>query len=100
VQGERVLTVMRPIVNRPECHGCHAEAPYVLGVLVVQRSLKAVDERLKANREEALVVGGLTALAFLAMLLLFMRLFGIGLPRRRFGAHKLSGSWLDPDGKV
>lgn len=104
VDGEPVLTVLRPIVNQPECQACHKTpgAPPVLGVLVVRRSLRPVEARLAENRADTLAVGGVTAAAFLTLLAIFTRLFGIGLPRRRFGdrARGLEGSWVDPEGRA
>jgi two-component system NtrC family sensor kinase len=60
--GRRVLAVIAPIHNEPQCTGpCHVHSPSqsVLGVLDVQFSLSGVDEDLQASERQ--MVGGLTA---------------------------------------
>jgi histidine kinase len=48
--GERVLGLINPIENEPQCTSCHVHRPdqTVLGVLDVKMSLAATDERLAA----------------------------------------------------
>ncbi len=69
--GSRVLAVIVPIRNAPDCStaACHAHAPdkRVLGVLDVQLSLGPVDEQVKAS---LLQMGGGILAAVAAMLLL------------------------------
>ena len=60
--GRRVLAVIAPIHNEPQCTGsCHAHGPSqsVLGVLDVQLSMAGVDEDLLASERQ--MVGGLAA---------------------------------------
>jgi two-component system NtrC family sensor kinase len=60
--GRRVLAVIAPIHNEPQCTGsCHAHGPLqsVLGVLDVQLSMAGVDEDLQASERQ--MVGGLAA---------------------------------------
>ena len=60
--GRRVLAVIAPIHNEPQCTGpCHAHSPSqsVLGVLDVQLSMAGVDEDLQASERQ--MVGGLAA---------------------------------------
>jgi two-component system NtrC family sensor kinase len=60
--GRRVLGVIAPIHNEPQCtSGCHAHAPgqSVLGVLDVQLSMAGVDQDLSASERQ--MVGGLAA---------------------------------------
>lgn len=63
----RVLGLISPIENAPECSnaGCHAHpsSQTVLGVLDVKMSLAAADERLATTRRQLIVAGILTALA-------------------------------------
>jgi two-component system NtrC family sensor kinase len=59
--GRRVLGIIAPIYNEPQCTACHAHpaSQRVLGVLDVQLSLSSVDEDLGAS--EGQMVGGLVA---------------------------------------
>jgi two-component system NtrC family sensor kinase len=60
--GRRVLAVIAPIHNEPQCTGpCHVHGPSqsVLGVLDVQLSMAGVDEDLQASERQ--MVGGLAA---------------------------------------
>jgi two-component system NtrC family sensor kinase len=61
-RGRRVLGVIAPIHNEPQCTtGCHAHLPTqsVLGVLDVQLSMAGVDQDLSASERQ--MVGGLAA---------------------------------------
>jgi len=65
--GERVLGLINPIENAPECYNapCHAHPAEqsVLGVLDVQMSLAEPDARLAAARNQAVAAAVLIALA-------------------------------------
>ncbi|OGF13252.1 MAG: hypothetical protein A2W00_08520 [Candidatus Eisenbacteria bacterium RBG_16_71_46] len=65
--GERVLGLINPIENAPECYNapCHAHPPAqsVLGVLDVQMSMAEPDARLGAARRQAVTAAVLIALA-------------------------------------
>ena len=55
--GSRVLGVIAPIHNEPQCQGpCHAHPPQkqVLGVLDVQLSMAGADEALRASERQML----------------------------------------------
>jgi two-component system NtrC family sensor kinase len=69
--GERVLGVIAPIRNEPECMNaaCHAHdaSHTVLGVLDVQLSLAVVDEDIAASERQMVVGLVTTALAILAL---------------------------------
>ena len=58
-EGERVLAVIRPIENRPDCStaACHAHPPGVriLGVIDAHLSLAAVDRQLAEHQRQYLV---------------------------------------------
>jgi len=45
-QGARILKVVRPIINKPKCQGCHQER--VQGMLMVDLSLAEVDQQATA----------------------------------------------------
>jgi len=72
-------------------YGDDAEAAWdphnkVRAVLVVHRSQAQVEAQIKRNTETTILVGGATAGVFIALLLLFARIFGFRLRPRRFGA--------------
>ncbi len=64
--GQRLLGVITPIRNAPECSGaaCHAHPSdkTILGVLDVKMSLVLVDARLAENRNQLLLLSAGTAL--------------------------------------
>ncbi|GAB4570041.1 MAG: hypothetical protein Tsb0020_24530 [Haliangiales bacterium] len=93
VDGEPILTVLKPIENSARCQACHGEedeAGYgpnnVRAVLVVERSQKAVEDQIAANQRTTILVGSSTIGVILALIWLFARLFGVRLRRRHFGA--------------
>jgi two-component system NtrC family sensor kinase len=61
--GDRVLAVIRPIENRPDCSSasCHAHPAGVriLGVIDAHLSLAAVDEQLAQHQRQYLLFAGL-----------------------------------------
>lgn len=91
IDGEPILTVLKPIPNATDCQVCHGEVEgtgydtnRVRAVLVVRHSQKAVEDRIAENRTVTRWVGLGTVGAMLAMMLLFGRLFGLRFRRRRF----------------
>jgi two-component system NtrC family sensor kinase len=72
-QGERVLAVIRPIENRPDCStaACHAHPPgvQILGVLDAHLSLAAVDRQLAEHQRQYLV--------FTAIAMVLTSVFGV-----------------------
>jgi len=74
--GERVLAVIRPIENQPDCYtaACHVHPPEkrVLGVVDVHISLQPVDEQLAENRRRAIGVLMLAAVLFSALGIVFV----------------------------
>jgi two-component system NtrC family sensor kinase len=74
--GDRVMAVIRPIENRPECSSaaCHAHPPSVriLGVLDAHLSLAAVDEQLAAHGRRYLWVTAAAMLLTSAFSVLFV----------------------------
>jgi two-component system NtrC family sensor kinase len=69
--GERILGIIAPIRNEPECTNaaCHAHdaSQTVLGVLDVQLSLAVVDEDIAASERQMVIGLVTTALAILAL---------------------------------
>lgn len=94
-KGEDVLTVLWPIKNSGACQSCHgtankkgfygAQRNQVRAILVVRRSQKELNERIRSNRMATASIGGVTTFIFLALILLFARLFNVGLKPNSFG---------------
>jgi len=71
-QGHRVLGLINPIANEPECFNapCHGHSPKdkLLGLLDVKLSLKAVDEETQRTKEQMILYSSImiviTALLF------------------------------------
>jgi predicted Ser/Thr protein kinase len=91
VNGEPMLTVLKPIENTAECQACHGgegESGYgpnkVRAVLVVKRSQKEVEARIEENKRVTMMVGGSTVGVILLLVWLFARIFGVRLRRRQF----------------
>jgi hypothetical protein len=91
IYGVPTLIVFKPILNSKECRVCHDigdDPSYpnaVRAVVVVYRSQADVEARIHENRVATLAVGAATTVVALGLILLFGRLFGIGLRPRRFG---------------
>ncbi len=64
--GERVLGLITPIRNEPQCSNaaCHAHAPEktILGVLDVKMSLRTIDRQLADHRRDLLIISAVTVL--------------------------------------
>lgn len=93
IDGEPFLTVFKPIENNEDCQVCHGapgEGSYgknqVRAVLVVRRSLAAIERRIEENRRMTLAVGGATAAAILLLLWFSALAFGLRFRRPRYGA--------------
>jgi hypothetical protein len=92
--GTPYLYVLRPIKNTKACHVCHGEPGdlsygpknEVRAVLVVQRSQEGVEKIISENRKTTLMIGGATIGVFLLLIFVFYKVFGVGVPKRRFAA--------------
>jgi PAS domain S-box-containing protein len=63
--GGEVLRSVQPIENRPECHGCHAPAERLNGILILDVSLGGLQAELAGDRRW--MVAGTAALAMLLL---------------------------------
>jgi len=70
-QSPDVLRSRSPIPNTPRCQGCHPPAQRLLGQLVVDRSLEAMEEQLRTS------LGYMLASAGLAFLLLTVTTYAV-----------------------
>ncbi len=98
-QGERVLSVVAPILNEPRCSSAschvHAEDPPILGILSADYSLSRLDSMAWARRIFIIVtVFTSLALGMVALWLMFTRLLEKPIAEliagtRRIAAHEL-----------
>lgn len=93
--GERVLGVVAPIDNEPQCGPCHGPAQKVLGVLDVQLSMASVDRSVEASERQLLWSLTLTVagMALLAALLVW-RLVLAPVSRLEGAMNRLAGGDL------
>lgn len=78
-KDERVLGLINPIANEPDCYnaGCHAHSPKnkLTGVLDVMVSMKAADHTISTNRRNIIITSLLITLfisAFSGLFILFL----------------------------
>ncbi len=99
-QGYRVLGLINPIENEPECYNadCHGHSPKdkLLGLLDVKISLKSVDEETYKTRKRMVVFSGImifvTALLFAGFIL---RLVHIPIRKLSRGTREVANLNLD-----
>jgi len=68
VDGERLLRVVAPVVNKPPCHSCHGDAAPYNGILILDRSLQPVRKAIVASTK---VAGLVAAVSVLLMMFVF-----------------------------
>jgi signal transduction histidine kinase len=94
--GEQVLRYCRPIVNQPDCQGCHSPQQPILGTLISDYTSDEINQFLDADLRDTLLIGiGALASTILATQVLFSHLALGKLERfapilHRFGAGDLS----------
>jgi len=99
-QGYRVLGLINPIENEPECYnaGCHGHSPKdkLLGLLDVKISLKSVDEEAYRTRKNMVLFSSImifvTALLFAGFIL---RLVHIPIRKLAKGTREVANLNLD-----
>src|SRR5271165_2501332 len=94
-QGQRVLAIITPIENQPECSNaaCHAhpEGQQILGVLDTHLSLARADQQLAQGTWQMLAYDGLAMLAIAVLSWLFIsRMVDRPLKELRAGTERLS----------
>ena len=96
--GERVLGLINPIENEPQCTSCHVHRPdqTVLGVLDVKMSLAWTDERLAATKRWMIAATLLTALLIGAFSALFInRVVRVPVKRLIAGTQRIARGDLE-----
>ncbi|MCK5557494.1 MAG: hypothetical protein KAJ01_03910, partial [Candidatus Hydrogenedentes bacterium] len=71
VEGQPYLTIVRPILNSPQCHHCHGESREVLGGILIRTSTESVVRAIRAARNINVAIG-LIGLAAALLLLHFL----------------------------
>jgi two-component system NtrC family sensor kinase len=100
--GTRILGLINPIENAPECYEapCHAHPAEqsILGVLDVKMSMAEPDARLAAAKRQAVIAAVLTALlAGLFSAVFIMRVVRRPVKRLITGVEKVAGGDLDTE---
>lgn len=102
--GGGVLRTVTPLVNRPACFRCHGDYRRLNGVLIVDRSLAAVQKAVVLSRDK--VLGG-TVAALVVLLgslglaiewLVLRRLRWLRLAQRELGRGNLAARAMDKSG--
>ncbi|HEU0139096.1 MAG TPA: ATP-binding protein [Bryobacteraceae bacterium] len=98
--GERILAVIQPIENQPDCSNaaCHAhpESKRILGVIDAQLSLRAVDEQMAGHQTQITTLTALAVLLFSALSAVFI--WGVvhrPIKELMAGTKKVAGGELD-----
>jgi two-component system NtrC family sensor kinase len=99
-QGYRVLGLINPVANEPECFNatCHGHSPKdkLLGLLDVKLSLKAVDEETQRTKKQMILYSGImiviTALLFAGFV---YKLVHIPVRKLAKGTREVAGLNLD-----
>jgi two-component system NtrC family sensor kinase len=71
-QGVRLLGVIRPIENGPECSACHPASQRVLGVIDANLSLANVDSRMAEHQSHMILFMALTLLMISLVSVIFI----------------------------
>ena len=89
----------KPIRNTAECQVCHGQADTyadpssgVRAVIALRRSRATIHERIDENRRTAIGVAACTGLAFLILVFVFWRVFGVGVQQRKYGGVSTQSS--------
>jgi signal transduction histidine kinase len=75
--GHRVFRSMLPILNRPECYGCHSPDERIRGVLLTDISIDPYNQVLMQDLRRNLVLWGLVIVAVALILYLSLNSFVI-----------------------
>jgi len=93
IDGKSVLSVFKPIKNSAKCTTCHGaiddggyDENSVRAVLVVRRSQDGLQAQISRNRVDTITIGVATAALLFFLAFVFVRLTGIGVPKRRFSS--------------
>ncbi|MBI4967952.1 MAG: diguanylate cyclase [Rhodospirillales bacterium] len=93
--GERIFTILAPILHQDTCRRCHADETKLRGVLKLTTSLKAVDTDIASTWQHSLLILGLTFLAVMAISgLLLRRAVIVPIQAMTQAMHRASGGDL------
>jgi PAS domain S-box-containing protein len=94
--GNRVLSVMAPILNEQRCHTCHGKGPEILGFLNADYSLQRIDAMV-AERRMLITVTVLASLllAIVALSFMFTRLLARPINEFIAGTNRIAAGQLE-----
>jgi class 3 adenylate cyclase len=72
IDGHRVLTLFRPLENRPRCQGCHGEDHRVRGVVRITLAVDKLDAELRQARNRQILIATLTIVGVAAAGIVFL----------------------------
>lgn len=73
--GERLLTTMSPIYNKPECHRCHPASREVLGILQINHSLNYLESFKNEGKKHAAISTVVIILFIMITISIFLILY-------------------------
>lgn len=73
--GERLLTTMSPIYNKPECHRCHPASRDVLGILQINHSLNYLESFKDEGKKHAAISTVVIILFIMITISIFLILY-------------------------
>lgn len=73
--GERLLTTMSPIYNKPECHRCHPASREVLGILQINHSLNYLESFKNEGKKHAAISTVVIILFIMVTISIFLILY-------------------------
>jgi len=80
--GERTLTLVKPILNRSACYGCHDSSQAVNGILSVGFSLKDVDANITEHIKNMMLSAALISVLIAVSLIMVLQIL-VNQPIRR-----------------
>jgi PAS domain S-box-containing protein len=90
-EGQDIVRNVSPILNEPECYGCHEPARKVIGMLVTDFSLSGIEERLGREFRQRMVSLAFFLVVVIAVLTLSMERFILARLKRFVAATKRFG---------
>lgn len=72
-QGEKNMSVVFPVLNKPDCYGCHGSGSQILGAIEIGVDSKMLDEQLRQQTLTMVVIAGVTFLMIGATLTYMFR---------------------------
>ncbi len=71
--GQTVFYVIKPVMNKPECYGCHDSEAKILGVIEIGMDRTPLDAQTREQTLLLVLIGGITFIAVGGMLSVMLR---------------------------